>query len=259
MTTGRQVKMPVKIQADAGEATATLKRLKSQFGSLDRAIAGNLRGQLGQITSTLGGYLSIQGLIGGVRMLISYGERVQEIASRWDPNTIAAAAQTNVAQMRQEQALANAASPTAVAIETERQRQAERRDFTPELYAQETLLRLEQFKTLAIRQISNAAEFLRNPNLETALAMPRDAHEAAQQMLQGSGSLLGTDVFLPLAKTIVEAAISPIAGLFRDPSASAAPVTPDRIEMSDSTLGKMSGAETIEQLREIARNTRGKP
>lgn len=240
--------MPVKIQADAGEATATLTRLKSQFAGLDKAIGANIRGQFSALGSQFVGYLSIQALMSGIRTLIQYGREVNQIAGKFDPGTIEAQALTSVAQLQQEQAIAAAVGPIAEATEREKQRQAERRNFAPEGLASLAEYVSERTKRQGLENLTAVTEFAADPSLATAKTAVGTAAATAAELVptidptkmnpfQEDRNIVGESIYQ------FGRFIEYLMGT----------------EKASPTAAGSGDAQMVEELREIARNTRGKP
>lgn len=249
MTTAREVKMPVKIQADAGEATASLKRLRSQFGGLDKAIGQSLRSEAKYLGSQFVGFLSIQALMSGLRMLVQYGREVNQIAAKWDAGTIEAQAQTSVAQMRQEQAIASAVGPIAQATEAEKQRQAERRNFAPEVVASIADYQYERMKRMGFENVAAAGELFERPSLSSAAGLARTAAGTATELVPQLDPRYAVGLGDP--ESIPARLVQTFADFLKE--------TFGTSESEKSNLTPGIDPQAIDSLREIARNTRGKP
>jgi hypothetical protein len=260
MTTAKPLKLPVIIETNGTQARAGLRSLGGQLNAMDRMLGGHLRDQASMVTGSIAGLFSIQAALDGLKALIAYGQKVQTYAQTWDPKTIEAKAQTDVAQMQYEQRVAATVSPISQQVEIQKQAQLARRDFTFEAYAASMNLQVERIKTTALDQFGNYAEFFANPSFHSALRIVDRGLQFVQEQFESTGSLLTEIATLGYlgGSTLGN---TPASAFYKG-------------EISNQTLARMEAIQPIErdqagglvfpagalrELQEINRNTRGKP
>jgi len=266
MTTAREIRLPVKIQADAGQATATLRNLQGSLGNLEKALGGHLRSQAAYLGGLASGYLSIDSLIGGIKKLYEYGVKVNDMARNFDANAIKAAAETSIAKLEHEMRVAQAVGPSAAATEMKKQEFFGREDLTLETYASRMELAYESAATFFAKTLDSTSKFLDNPSVggmfdhfKHQIGLLRDYNDEV--------GFMGLD----LARAYYNMGPEPIRralGLFDAPQMGS-PVSSTTLSgmaaITPTTGGPGQGVplvfppEALETLREIARNSRGKP
>ncbi|MBM3366497.1 MAG: hypothetical protein FJY48_12485, partial [Betaproteobacteria bacterium] len=160
MTTAKEIRLPVKIQADAGQATATMRNLQGSLGNLEKALGGHLRSQAAYLGGLASGYLSLDSLIGGIKKLYEYGVKVNDMARNFDAKAITAAAETSIAKLQHEMRVAQAVGPSAAATEMKKQEFFGREDLTLETYASRMELAYESAVLFFAKTLDSTAKFL---------------------------------------------------------------------------------------------------
>lgn len=258
MTTAKEIRLPVKIQADAGQATATMRNLQGSLGGLEKALGGHLRSQAAYLGGLASGYLSLDSLIGGIKKLYEYGVKVNDMARNYDAKAIAAAAETSIAKLQHEMRVGQAVGPTAAATEMKKQEFYGREDLTLETYASRMELAYESAATFFAKTLDSTAKFLDNPtwgglfdHIGMQWQMLKDYNDEvgfmAGDLIGAAAGLIGLGGPKRVESPVSDAMLSEMAA-----------VTP-------TTGGPGQGVPLVfppgalENLREITRNSRGKP
>ena len=266
MTTAKEIRLPVKIQADAGQATATLRNLQGSLGGLEKALGGHLRSQAAYLGGLASGYLSLDSLIGGIKKLYEYGVKVNDMARNYDAKAIAAAAETSIAKLQHEMRVGQAVGPTAAAVEQKKQEFYGREDLTLETYASRMELAYESISTFAAKTLDSTAKFLDDPSVGGMF----DHFKHQMGLLRDYTDEVGF-MGLDLARAYYNMgpeSIRRALGLFDAPKMGSPVADATLSEMAaitPTTGGAGQGVPLVfppgalENLREITRNSRGKP
>ena len=109
-----EIRLPLTIVADGTKAVAQLEKFKGQAGSISQKLRGYFQGEASGAVGMLSGYFGIQGAISGLKELYAMGQRVNKLSETYSPDAARAGAQRDIAQVKNEQILAEHNAPNAV-------------------------------------------------------------------------------------------------------------------------------------------------
>ena len=259
MTTAKEIRLPVKIQADAGQATATMRNLQGSLGGLEKALGGHLRSQAAYLGGLASGYLSLDSLIGGIKKLYEYGVKVNDMARNYDAKAIAAAAETSIAKLQHEMRVGKEVGPVAAATEMKKQEFYGRKDLTLETYASRMELAYESAATIFAKTLDSSARFFDDPtwgklfeHIGNQVGMLRDYNDEvgfmAGDLIGAIRGLVGLGGPARVASPVSDAMLSEMAA-----------ITPTTGGPGQQGVPLVFPPGALENLREITRNSRGKP
>ena len=114
MQIAAEIRLPLTIVADGTKAVAQLEKFKGQAGSISQKLRSFFQGEASGAVGMLSGYFGIQGAISGLKELYAMGQRVNKLSETYSPDAARAGAQRDIAQVKNEQILAEQNAPNAV-------------------------------------------------------------------------------------------------------------------------------------------------